>query len=280
VVSVAGQPANRWVLQADVKNTGGSAAAFPATFWSETAGPFAANATTLTVIETPVLGWNSVTNTADAFQGLAADTDASLKTKRSEEITTNGSGTLHAIRAAVLDVIGIVPGAVTVFENTSVITDANGLPGKSFRVVFWDGPGQSASNAAIAQAIWNNRPAGIPSFGASSGTAIDAEGNPQTVNFDRATQVPIYLALTTTPASLTTQQTIDVKAALAAYAPALGQSVIAVALASRALGVGGVTDVPVFQLGTLPSPTGTSNIPISPLAIATLSTTNMVINGV
>ena len=273
---VAGQPSNIWVLQANVTST--SAGVYQGTFQSQQTGPYVANAGTLTVIGTPTIGWIAVTNPLDAQQGLAADTDTTLRQKRNIELLGQGSGDLDAIRAAVLKVGGVLQ--CFIYENTSLITDGTGLPGKSFRVVIWDGVSPAAANNDVAQAIWNSKPAGILAYGTTaSGTATDSTGQARTILFDRAVQVPLYVDLTTTP-TLNSSGKSAVAAALAAYATAnynLGVEVYALALRASGLIPGLVTDIPVFTLGIAPSPVGTGNIAISGLQIITLSTTNIVV---
>jgi uncharacterized phage protein gp47/JayE len=256
---VAGQPDNIWVLQADVTST--TAGNYSGTFQSQVPGPFVAPAGTLTVIGTPTIGWLTVTNAADALQGLPADTETTLRQKRALELLGEGAGDLDAIRAAVLKVGGVEQ--CFVFENTGLTVDSTGLPGKSFRVVVWDGQSMAASNNNIAQAIWDSKPSGILSFGGTSGIATDSTATSRTILFDRAIQVPIYVTCTTTPGSLSGANTSAVKAAFAAYAAAnynLGVSVIALSLRAAGLLAGVTTDLPTFFLGTAPAPGGTANI--------------------
>lgn len=280
VAYVAGQTSNRWVLQAAVTNSGGSPADVLGSFQAEAVGPQVANAGTLTGIATPVIGWNTITNAADATLGLSEDTDATLRVKRKNELAAPGSGDVDAIRADILEIPGVVQSFV--YENTGFATDSNGVPGKSFHVILWDGT-SPVSNNTIAQTIWNAKPSGIQAYGTLSGTATDSQGNSQTVYFDRVTQVPIYFTLTTTllPTAPSNYRAL-VKAALAEYATtALNQDVDVFALAFRAqaLSVLGVEDVPTFFLGTAPSPGGTTNITITSLQIATVSTTHILVDG-
>lgn len=291
VASVANQPANRWTLlglwtgsefgytPGAVANTGGSTANFSGVFQSEAPGPFVANANTLTQIGSPVIGWNSVTNPSDATPGIPEDTDAILRNERENELAAAGACTTDSMRADLLEVAGVIQAFV--FENLTEVVDANGVPGHAFHAIIWDGVVPAANNNDIAQALWNNKPSGIPSYGLLSGTATDSQGHSQTMYFDRAIPVPIYVTLSTTPASLTTQQTQAVKAALAAYALQtynLGVEVFALALESQALSV--VEDVTSFALGVAPSPTLDMNIPIGGTQIATLNTANIICNGV
>lgn len=276
---VLGQPGNIWVLQSDVVST--SAGNYTGTFQSQVPGPFVANAGSLTVIGTPTIGWLTVTNAADAVQGLPADTDTTLRQKRALELLGEGAGDLDAIRAAVLKVGGVEQ--CFVYENTSLLTDSTGLPGKSFRVVIWDGAGMAASNNNVAQAIWNSKPSGILSYGTTaSGVATDSTTTARTILFDRAVQVRLRVDLATTPDVLTSPQTAAVKAALAAYATAnynLGVSVIVLPLAAAAILPGVTTDVPTFDVSTDGITFGTTNIPITGLEIATLATTDILVNG-
>jgi uncharacterized phage protein gp47/JayE len=281
-VQVNGQPTNVWVLQQTVTNTLGTTQVLPGNFDSQVAGPQVGNAGTLTVIGTPTTGWTAVTNPLDAVQGLAADTDTTLRQKRAVELLGEGSGDTDAIRAAVLKVGGVIQ--CFVYENTTLTVDANGLPGKAFRVVIWDGLGMAASNANIAQAIWNSKPSGIQSYGASSGNAIDSLGNTQVMNFDRAVQIPIYISVNTND-TLTTAQIAGVKSALALFASTnynLGVSVVWNTLFQPVQSVIGLQEHPSVStlfVGIQSSPTQTADILLSGLQIATVSTLNILVNG-
>ncbi len=292
VIYVNNQPANRWQLMGlstgiglgftagAVTNSGGSSANFSGVFQCLATGPVAALAGTLTQISSTVTGWNSVTNPADATIGLAQDSDAVLRERREAEITATGSCTTSAIQAKLLQVPNVL--AAFVFENVTMSTDANGVPPKSFHAIVWDGPSSLASNNAIAQTLWANKPAGISTYGALSGTAIDSQGNSQTLYFDRATQVPIYVTALTTPSTLSTAQTAAVKASLVSYAAAtwnLGLSVITLPFEATCLSVAGITDVTTFWTRNAPSPFQGVNIPIGLTQIATLSSTNITVNG-
>ncbi len=279
IASVANQPNNRWVLLTPVTNSTLIAANFTSYWRSEQPGPFSANSATLTVKETPVVGWNTISNPADGIPGIPQDTDAVLRVERENELTASGSGTDDSVRAKVLLVTGVVQ--CYVYENDTMVTDADGIPPKSYRVVIWDGIGASANNAEIAQTIWNSKPSGVSTYGAVAANAVDSRGNSRVVYFDRAIQVPIYLSVTTTPGTTPGQRTA-VKAAMAAYALAtqnLGVDVVALAYRAEAITVAGITDAPTLTLGIAPSPVGTGNITISGLQIATISTTNILVNG-
>jgi uncharacterized phage protein gp47/JayE len=280
--SVSGQAGNIWVSTADAVNSSAASANVAVVFRASTPGHVVANAGTLTVIGTPTPGWNSITNAASATLGLAADTDATLRARRKLELSSGGSGDVDAIRAAVLLSDSHILSAF-VRENATIYTNASGEPPHSVHVIIWDSAGASASNAAVGAALWASKPAGIQTYGATAVNVTDASGNTQTVFFDRATQVVLHVACTTTPSILTAAQTLAVKSAIAAYANAtfgLGTSVTALPFRASALVPGVTTDVPSFAFDTTASPTNTANITISQMQIATVSTANVTVNGV
>lgn len=190
--NVAGAPDVQFETTTDVENTGGSADDFNVEMRSVDFGPVRANAGTLTEIVTSVVGWSSVTNTLDAALGRNDETDPELRAHREAELRRAGSAALDAIVADVSDVEGTI--AVRGRENDTEST-VDGLPPKSFQIVVWDGDPPQASGAAIAQAIWNAKAAGIQSFGSETGTAEDRQGADHDVSFSRATQRELYIEI-------------------------------------------------------------------------------------
>jgi hypothetical protein len=180
----------------DVTNPTGITDDFAATMRALTAGPTRALSGTLTVINTPVSGWNAVTNPFDAELGLNAETDPELRLRREEELRSQGATVIQAIVADVDEVEGVVQAIG--FENKTDATDSDGLTPHSFEVVVWDGVEDDASDDAIAQAIFDASPAGIASVSATlaeshTGTAVEvASGDEFTITFSRAEAVDMY----------------------------------------------------------------------------------------
>jgi uncharacterized phage protein gp47/JayE len=190
--NVAGAPDVQFETVEDVINPGGTPGDFEVTMRAVEVGPVRANAGTLTEITTPVVGWTDVDNDADAELGRSDETDPELRARREAELRRQGSASLDAIATDVEDVDGIV--SVAARENTSGVA-VDGLPAKSFQIVVWDTATPDADDDAIAQAIWDSKPAGMLSFGADSGEAVDRTGATQVVNFTRAEQVEMYLEI-------------------------------------------------------------------------------------
>jgi uncharacterized phage protein gp47/JayE len=81
-------------------------------------------------------------------------------------------------------------------------TESGGRPPKSFEAVV-----EGGSDAAVALKIWQLKPAGIQTFGNTHVIVTDSQGNPQGINFTRATDVFIWVLVSLT---LNPQETFPV----------------------------------------------------------------------
>jgi len=281
IASVSGNKSARFVTLTDAVNSGGSAADVAVAMASETAGPAVADAGTLTVIESAQTGWNSVTNTLDAVIGSLPETDAQIRVRREQEIRRPGSANADAVKADVEAVPGVT--GYTVLENWTDVTDANGLPPKSFMVLAIGG-----NVDAIAPAIWDSKPDGIEPYGTTSGTAVDADGHDQTIAFTRPSPTTVYLNVhvtkrTSPPGALyPADGDQQIKDALSLWgqenlATHCGEYLVLSQLVPVVFGISGVVDVSEIQAGTSPGPTGTANIAIDVLHYADIETANVAI---
>lgn len=257
-------------------------------FRAVTAGPVLAPAGTLTVIASPVGGFNSVTNPTDAIAGLPLATDAELRQTRAQALQSGGTSTAGAIRSAILTNLGVSTGGdvvqVTVLSNDTNLTDSNGIPPHSFEAIVLGAVADAAADTAVAQQIATTKTAGDTAYGTNRAIVVnDSQGNPHTIGFTRPTTIPIYVNITvkqdpTSPFAVTAAA---VQAALVAWAQASlgggGQSVVIERIKAIALSVPGAFDVPAATIGTTPSPVGTANIPINVRQIATLSSSNIAV---
>lgn len=239
-------------------------------------GPVLAPSGTLTVIETPVGGLTSVTNSLDAVVGRNIETDAAARARRVALLRNEGLGTVDAIRAKVLGVSGVIQAIV--LENTSLTVDGNGTPGKAFLTLVSGGV-----DADIEQAIFDAKPAGIQAYGTTTGTVNDSYGNPHTIGFSRPTPEPIYITvdLTASAAVGAYGGNAAVKQALVTYGNTfvIGQDVIRSLLYGIIESVSGILDVTNIRLGFSSSPSGTSNLTIGAIQLATFDTSRVVVNS-
>jgi uncharacterized phage protein gp47/JayE len=254
---------------------------------SEDTGPVVANAGTLTVIETQVSGWNSVTNGNDATLGQKEETDAELRERREAELSSGGKSTIGSIRAALLDFDKMRE--VVIFENTTDTTDGAGVPPKAIEAVAWDGTtsGTDIADDDIAQTIWDQKAGGIESHGGDSGTATDAAGDTHTIAFSRPTVKDVHLELRLSVDSSEYPGDTDAKQAVVDYSVdpdtegfGIGDDVILSRLHkplfNRIAGVDDVVEIRA-KIGGAPSASDTSNLTIGAREVADLDTSRITI---
>jgi uncharacterized phage protein gp47/JayE len=198
VFHVDGDPLTRFVTTEQKTST--TAGNYSVAAEAEEYGPIRCNAGTLTVIATPVVGLNSVTNDFDAIIGQNEDRDSDLRERRENELRATGKAAVDAIRAALLDIEledeskPIL--SATVYENEEDITDVvTGLPPHSLECLVYDGPTPVCPDDTIAQTIWTAKGGGIKLVGNTSGTAVDSLGTNRTIPFSRPTILAMQFAL-------------------------------------------------------------------------------------
>lgn len=272
VVSVTGNAAARFrtIADATVEGDGNVAVAME----SEDYGPWVANAGTLTVIETPVGGITSVTNPLDAELGADEETDASLRLRREAELGAEGNGVVDSIRARILQLDDVT--SVTVFENDTDETDADGVPRNSIEVMV-----QGGDDDEIRAAIFESKAAGISTVGDEDGVVVDDAGLEHTIRFSRPDEQPIKLEFTyTTTDDYPSTGDADVKAAVVAFARErflVGRDVILSALEKPVWEVAGIYDLTLIRGSIHPAAFGTSNIAIGSRELADFDTSRITI---
>jgi len=220
-------------------------------------------ANTITKIVDPISGIEAVNNANPTSGGRDAETDEEFRYRIKTTIQSLGKATLDAIVARVRSVEGVR--SVKIEENDTMEdhTAEGGLPPKSFRVFVFGG-----DDNAVAQAIFDAKPAGVQPYGSVSATAYDIDGNPHVVYFERPTVVEIYIDVqVTTDGTEVTEQ--EIKDAIKAYFDTLelGDDVIYNKVVAAVMSVKGVVDASV-KIDTAYPPTGTSNIEIADSEIA------------
>jgi len=153
-------------------------------------GPIIVLAESVNIIDTPINGWNAVTNINAGITGRDVETDVELRIRRAQSVARGAQNILDSIFAEVASVEGVTN--VLVLENDTDTTNSEGLPPHSFNVVVTGGADQD-----IGDAIWLNKPVGILSFGATPTTVLDSQGISHAISFDRPDIVPVFVRVTT-----------------------------------------------------------------------------------
>ncbi len=241
---------------------------------AEEYGPVPAYAGTLTKIETPVSGWASFYNPADADVGRDIETHADYRVRREALLREQGNAALDAIRADVLAVEGVE--SCTVFENDTAST-VDGMDPHSIEVLV-----QGGDDAAIAKAIWESCGGGIKTCGSTTVSHTDSEGVAREVKISRPTEVAIYVKVNGTKDSDAYPANGDdqIKAAIVAKGAALqlGDDVISSALYPAAFGVSGVVDVTSIQIGKVTPPVSAATVVIGARERAVFDTARVTVN--
>ncbi|KVL18639.1 baseplate J/gp47 family protein [Burkholderia cepacia] len=154
-----------------------------------TIGDVSARAGTINQIATPALGWQSVTNPADAAEGAPVEKDPVLRQRQTVSTALPSLTVLDGIIGAVANVPGVT--RYVAYENDTSATDANGIPSHSISLVV-----EGGDATAIANAIAAKKTPGAGTFGTTSIVVADIYGRPITISFFRPTGAPIGATVT------------------------------------------------------------------------------------
>lgn len=206
-------------------------------FQSANPGAIVSIPNTITTPVTIVLGVSSVNNpTSYTTLGLNEETDVALKIRRSVSTSLSSQGYLQGLRAALLNINGIV--SVNIEENDTSSTNGDGVPGHSIWVIVdgtaapalaatWSSAttysyGQLASSGGlnyiswqnnntnnavtnttfwgiynpVAQAIYAKRNAGCGMFGSTNYIITQIDGTPFTVTWDGVSSENLFIKFT------------------------------------------------------------------------------------
>lgn len=251
------------------------------------AGAIEAAAGTLTKIVNPVYGWASVTNAAAASPGRAVETDTDLRYRRKYVSRQTGRHSLPKIFAALSNIDGI--GRIALLENRTSYIDANGQRPHSVWAIC-----QGATDAEIAAALFENTSGGIDWHGGSDylyhDDTMDAD---YTIRFDRPTEVPIQIYIRNQRfASYPNDGDAQIKAAIVAYFAGeyvkadgetdngfgIAESVSYFRLLTPVNSVAGQI-VKEFTIARHGETQGIADLPMSPLELATIDTSDITIES-
>ncbi|WP_334067241.1 baseplate J/gp47 family protein [Burkholderia cepacia] len=152
-------------------------------------GDVSARAGTINQIATPALGWQSVTNPADAAEGAPVEKDPVLRQRQTVSTALPSLTVLDGIIGAVANVPGVT--RYVAYENDTSSTDANGIPSHSISLVV-----EGGDATAIATAIAAKKTPGAGTYGTTSIVVADNYGRPITISFFRPTGAPIGAIVT------------------------------------------------------------------------------------
>ena len=127
-------------------------------------------ALTITEIVNPVSGITEVRNLLASSGGLDIEADYEFR-QRYKDRSVAGGSSVPAILDALLNIEDVI--TAHVYENNTDVTDGEGLPPHSIYCVV----AGSATDIEISEAIFNSKPAGIQTYGASEAYVTDENGD-------------------------------------------------------------------------------------------------------
>jgi uncharacterized phage protein gp47/JayE len=136
----------------------------------------------------PIAEVTSITHNEMLEQGKNVETDESLRSRATTSQNNTGSGTLEAIKSAILSVTGVE--SVYIEENDTNTTTATGLLPHSFRCNVL---APETASHEIAKAIFSKKTAGIPTTGTVTETIIDTGGTPHDIKFSWTNKLHVYV---------------------------------------------------------------------------------------
>lgn len=144
---------------------------------------------TIVVIQTPISGWQSVTNGTTISVGTEEETDLELRRRQQQSTNATSYRQIEAIRAAVVNVPGVT--FCRAYQNSTLTMDSRGIPGKTLACVVVGG-----ENRAVAEAILYRVPLGIGYYGYISETFYDDQNMAEAVQFSRPVERLVSVRIT------------------------------------------------------------------------------------
>lgn len=183
---------------------------------AEESGEWRAQPNTLTTINTPTRGWQSVNNENSAAVGAAVESDAALRRRQTVSVSLPSQSILEGM----LGECAAVPGVIRyrAYENDTSVTDENGIPPHSNCLVIEGGDAR-----LIGEAIYNHKTVGSGTYGDTVVFIDDKYGNRTNIKFQRPTIKRLQFKVKITPFVGFAETYIDdIKSRLTQYINNLG----------------------------------------------------------
>lgn len=247
---------------------------------AEQLGNISASAGAATIY-TQVLGWQSVSFTADATRGAPVESNGAFRQRQTISTSLTSITPLQAISAALANLVGVERSVV--YENQGGTPDANGVPDHSICAVV-----QGGVSTAIAQTIEQTKAPGTGTGNGMPGITtvgiFDPSGVPVNISFYQLAAVNIYVSLSITPLQGWVSSTgAVIIAAIVAFINSLGigDTVYYNWLFGPASLYGSGLEftfkISALTIGIAPAPVGVADIPVAFNAAASTSTPNVVL---
>lgn len=242
----------------------------------------------LTVMPSPPMGIEEVTNNDGVSGGVDREEDEDLRFRAKNELSEGMRSTAIGVRNQLLKVEGVQ--SVSLFINDTDSPDGDGLPARHTEYVV-----QGGGDEDVGQALFDSKAACDGTAGGIRGTKVEVEadignGQTHTVEFSRPTVVQIYVEM---DLNTTDEYGGDesVKDEIVRYIGGVlssgnntdgklgvGDDVIYTKVLSAIMSINGIDDVESLDIGTSSPPSGSSNISIDQAEMALVEAGDITIN--
>lgn len=246
-----------------------------------TPGAVSAEPGTINIINTPVAGWQTVTNSVAAVTGLPVESDSQLRARQAVSVALPASTPLASTVAAVLAAEGVIRVALgtptpngpgSSIENPTGAVDSWGNPAHSISIV-----AQCTNTVNVATAIYNKKTIGCFTNGTTTVPVVDAvTGVTENISFYQPTNLPIFASVSIHGYSGTPTTTVvtAVQTAIVAYlnALAIGETVSIGALYYEAMALNSTLNAPNFGVQSITIGTSANLLSSADIAMPTYYT--------
>lgn len=235
----------------------------------------------MTFLDNPIVGVDSVTNELIGNVGQNDETDPELRSRRTSQVALPAVSTIDAIRSGILNIETVL--SAKIYENDSAIPisqDGVNISPHSIRAII-QGDETSEESVLIAQEMFIRKDPGIQTEGAESQIIQDSQGFDKTFKWDNPDQIAFYIEIETTAIdAVSAPSEQDIKDAIIAYAtdPITGYKIgddVSYARLFTPINSVPAHFVQSLKIGFSPSPTGTVDLNIDGGELAVILDANI-----
>lgn len=142
----------------------------------------------LSEIQTPVAGWESITNYVEGFAGRNRESDDELRVRRRQSVSFPATATIDAVLSRLLQIPNVSDAVV--IENNGTTTDGNALPRQHVWAIVRGG-----AETTIGDVLYRTVAGGIGLYGDETVVVTSDSGQQYDIKFDRPEEVDLYIEL-------------------------------------------------------------------------------------
>lgn len=154
-------------------------------------GPINVDIGAVNTIKSPVIGWDSINQPSAGRVGAAAQSEVQYRNLRNKTVLRNYTEAVDVVRARLVEELGTEQ--VVVINNDSAgVTLPDGTPPQTIHVTLGE-VDSSITDENIAAVIQATKSLGCPTYGSTTVSIPDVQGNLHNVSFTKAVGQSVFL---------------------------------------------------------------------------------------